>query len=276
MNIYALSRRSFVFGLTAALTTACGVRRATQGPSSLPVKSGPLTPAAFTRVVQSFPDLASALSLALEGRPPIAAFGEIHKLDNTTLQSTLELFARAVPPLLVRNGYHDLILEHLPAGQNITQEITQYNKTGKIGPNLNEALNLNPDSCGLLAIIEQARIFNITLHGIHAETTEEYWHLQANGEMGRVINERFIAKIKGFLARGEKIATYSGMQHNSLIPLPGRENLNFGRLFVDRGLKEIDIIHANLLSEAAPEELDCAVCNNLLPTETALIQEPNG
>ena len=209
--------RKLVLPMSLFALSACNhARTQVVRPQPAPVvqKAEALSPVKPT--VTNFATLGAAAESVMRMRPPILAFGEVHKVKHSGLISSMQHFARQIMPLLPKYGFHDLVMEIIPYGQAAAQEIKDYNQTGKFGPIITELLNEHPDRCGIIEIINQARDLGITLHGAHTRTLAEYYRAQRSGTLHQLIKRQLVKVIKSLRLHGKPVVVYAGSAHNRI------------------------------------------------------------
>lgn len=234
--------------------------------------------------LSSFTDLRTAVERILAKQPRVLSFGEIHKQSFSPFPSTAEQFA-ALLPILVKNGYHDLVLESLPFGEHSQAESEAFLKTGVRGPLLTAFTEGLPDEKGIMAILNMAKDLadkgiELKLHGIHARDLAEYEEMTRIGQanISQSINERMLTTINDL--SGRKVVTYTGAQHNNLMPVPGEERWSNGQALKTRlgnSYAEIDLYLPELINNVPPTHLGVDCWQAYVPTMGVnQISYPNG
>ena len=226
-------------------------------PEALPITAPPITatktvaPADYS--VVRFNTLSDAVDSIITDNIRVAAFAEIHKSQNTSLVSTLQHFAPEVMPLLAAKGINDLVFEALPSGSQAEAEANK----GIFGPVLRDWYAFAPDYCGVKGTIQLARSNGIKLHGANFESVAEQ-HAKLN-QSAVMINERTLATAQALLAKGQRVALYNGLDHNSIECLPGLQSRCFGSTLHDQlgsGYVEIDLLIPELAQNIDPRNID--------------------
>ena len=204
----------------------------------------------------------SAVRRIMAGDPQVVAFGEVHKTDKLSYQSTSTHFANEILPLLPQYGITDLVLEAIPDDPRLDAELANFMKTGVITYNsqLGQWLD-GPDRCGYLAILEQARKSGITIHGGHLSLAEAPNAFQVGAlydrdpdGVTREIRDHTYNKIKKLVSEGKRVASFGGMRHNNIKPAPQDTDASYGdelRQEIGSRYREVDLL---VPSQAAGQE----------------------
>jgi len=205
----------------------------------------------------NFKNADSALShvFSSNSQLQVLAFGYTHK-ETPFQRSAIEKFANEMVPLLAGQEYHDLVLEIFPHGNPsdaIEIEISEFNRTGVIGPEMNRFMGVL-DKPSFELLLNQARKYGMAIHSggvdyqnvnqtiLHPNFVNEPWRVQmARHEIAQNTKRRIKA-----LVRGERnVASLNGCSHNDLYPSAANLSANFGRylnnLFPGR-VAEIDLV----------------------------------
>lgn len=254
--------------LSSALLIGCAapVRQASVARPAITVSAPVSTPLGCqpTFCAAHFANLTDAIEPLIKSGRKVLAFGEIHKMKAGALLSTQHYFATEVIPLLAANGYKHLVLEFLPSGYELEQEIADYPKTRQFGPGLSLWFKDQPDLSGIVAVMTAAAETGITLYGSHAKNPGENYELTKNGTLAQVITDRTITQIRLLLAQGKKVAAYNGAQHNNLTPVEFEEDKSFGQTL------KIELGPNNYL------EIDLYLPQLMVTQEASYIDVPNG
>lgn len=177
--------------------------------------------------------------------PRVLAVGEKHN------SGTLSIFAVHILPLLRNYGISDIIWEHLPDNPQTEIEAAAFNRTttDNLGPFFNRWFGPTvPDLSGIHLMFQQTRIYGLRLHGAHLPDNATLRRMPIPA-MGPLITANFLRQIMVHIARGTRIATFSGAIHNNrAVVNQGEMNNIFGNVVAAQlgtGYVELDIIVAN-------------------------------
>jgi len=289
VRISSFIRRAFLCSLLAGAGAACWpaakqpvARSATAASARIYYEPTQVTvisrPDPNQRIL-AFPSLREAFEFILaNAHPLIVSVGEVHKEETSNITSTAQLFARDALPLLVGAGYHDFIVEFFPYGKKGEKDLEEFYRTGRLSQYLESYIIGHTDYCGKMGFLQQVRALRaqnieVNIHGIH-------FHVKDDNERARGINEQMRAVIQSF--EGKKlVVSYTGAQHNNIIPVPGQEYKSNGqalRALYGDNFVEVDIYHPDFIriSEVPPSHIALDDLENLIPTSGVIVVYPSG
>jgi hypothetical protein len=176
------------------------------------------------------------------------SFGEIHKTEGSNLNSTLTYFAAQVMPVLKKYGINDLVFEPLPSGKKEITELQTFYRTLRLGPVLSRWFAYSSDYCAVINAIIKAIAQKIKLHPCHVSGIDEYRNNLPYLE--GIINRNALFQIQSLLGRGNRVASYTGIDHNDIKPSTEKEYSSFGHVLrreLGAGYVEVDIYVPELL-----------------------------
>lgn len=179
---------------------------------------------------EEYGDEKQVLGSLLQKAPQVLMFGEIHRPEGYSQPSTAALFALRIMPSLPKD-YRDLVFEMLP--HDIPEsELDWFYEHGTLGRNETPYLwrwarIFQHSDIGFLAILEQARVLDIRIHGagpslkdwisveLANNSTAHARRLEKEvGLITRVSRE----EVQRLLREGKKVITYNGSEHNNILP----------------------------------------------------------
>ena len=228
---------------------------------------------------KTFPSAGSALKYLLQAyHPQILGFGEFHNEYDLDFASTSQRFAEEVIPTLKKNEFKDLILEFIPDDPAADAELRYFNKEGKLSkehtPNLIKWLG-EFDRKGIRRIYETAKNMNLYGGNLSLSEIKAAENHVLSRDQAEIIGERVKQKSEFLLKKGVKVATYTGIYHNDIVPEEGEENISFGDYFSKKyNYIEIDLIAPEIFKAYSGEFREKSLYSSLTPKSgVLLIQE---
>jgi hypothetical protein len=203
------------------------------------------------------------LKALLKNDPWVVFFGELHKAEPETYESTMERFAEQILPRMAKAGYRDLIFEFIPDDPVVEREIENFYKTGilneEVAPNLLMNVTIF-DYCTIIDVLTAARELGIRVHGAYLSLSEipktiESDEYDTSEEMrdytAALIVGHETRRIDELRAGGRKFMIYGGLAHNDLRATETGEYLD--RLYGNRYF-EVDLIVPEALAHLPADE----------------------
>ncbi|MFA6170744.1 MAG: hypothetical protein WCW67_06040 [Candidatus Margulisiibacteriota bacterium] len=206
--------------------------------------------------------------------PQLISFGELHWDCASNSSPTLKMFAVDLLPILANYGVTDLVLEHLTQDQAVEDELNLFYSTPGLMINANTTPRLFSfcrlcSFSGLQDLLNKAKMLGIRVHAGGPSTSDlNRSDIIAEGKSAglrpltvRLYGDRLDDKVAPLIAKGRKVATYSGIRHNDVDRTTAQGSLGrkYDRLLNHRYL-EIDLIDRNrlqnLLSNLPPAVAD--------------------
>jgi len=181
-------------------------------------------------VVQTKPlgNLADAVKevLSKSSSPQVISFGEVHPPEGLPLEQTaLYRFSNEILPVLVEEGFHDLVCECFFVDTD-QKEFDYYWQTGKLTPEKTPVLsfavssvNVPEESMYLLETIRKLKNQGkeITIHGGFSSVEDSF---SSDDDLrADLIRQATFGKVEALREEGKRVVTYNGEAHNMIKPL---------------------------------------------------------
>jgi hypothetical protein len=154
--------------------------------------------------------------------PAVLAFGYPFQHENPTSpeRSAAAIFTREMLPWLARreHRYQDLVVTFLPHGGAIEAEIAAFNRTGRIGPEMERILNNYLDGANYRQLLVSAHVRGIAIHAGGVNYIPGSYPSFSTDAAKQQIAANSAQVIGNLVQAGRRVASFSHLVSNAITP----------------------------------------------------------